>query len=194
MPRIIVTTDPVDKNEPPVLLDERVNSLHLCDDHAAEQLIERLAWAVSDAEDTQRSLLHRAMSDDPAMGGSRERGPPRGPRARPSPMSGPGALAPPPHREALHGRGDGAHARADLESLVLLGPAGAPRRAGGAHRPAATSFHPRRLLGKALERRQLSHNHVDDPFRALHAPPRQQQRLGPRQLAVAFVDRLSRSG
>ena len=32
-----------------VLLDERVNSLHLCDDHAAEQLIERLAWAVSDA-------------------------------------------------------------------------------------------------------------------------------------------------
>jgi hypothetical protein len=69
MPRIIVTTDPVDKRDEqlvtgadradsPVLLDERVYSLHLCDDHAAEQLIERLAWAVSDAEDTQRSL-HR---------------------------------------------------------------------------------------------------------------------------------------
>jgi hypothetical protein len=67
MPRIIVTTDPVDKRDEqlvagvdradsPVLLDERVYSLHLCDDHAAEQLIERLAWAVSDAEDTQRSL------------------------------------------------------------------------------------------------------------------------------------------
>ena len=64
MPRIIVTTDPtdrrteVDQGDTPVLLDERVNSLHLCDDHAAEQLIERLAWAVSDAEDSQRSL-HR---------------------------------------------------------------------------------------------------------------------------------------
>lgn len=65
MPRIIVTTDPIDQRETavgagetPVLLDERVYSLHLCDNHAAEQLIERLAWAVSDAEDTQRSL-HR---------------------------------------------------------------------------------------------------------------------------------------
>lgn len=69
MPRIIVTTDPVDERDAqlargvdrahsPVLLDERVYSLHLCDDHAAEQLIERLAWAVSDAEDTQASL-HR---------------------------------------------------------------------------------------------------------------------------------------
>ncbi|HEY1450934.1 MAG TPA: hypothetical protein VGI52_00315 [Solirubrobacteraceae bacterium] len=56
MPRIIVTTDPMDKREPPVLFDERVYSLHLSDDHAAEQLIERLAWAVNDAEDTQREL------------------------------------------------------------------------------------------------------------------------------------------
>jgi hypothetical protein len=59
MPRIIVTTDPTDRrDEPPVLLDERVDSVHLCNDHAAEQLIERLAWAVSDAEDTKRRLLH----------------------------------------------------------------------------------------------------------------------------------------
>ena len=36
--------------ETPVLLDERVSSIHLCDEHAAEQLIERLAWAVGDAE------------------------------------------------------------------------------------------------------------------------------------------------
>jgi hypothetical protein len=57
MPRIIVTTDPVNqRDQPPVLLDERVYSLHLSDDHAAEQLIERLAWAVNDAEDTQREL------------------------------------------------------------------------------------------------------------------------------------------
>ena len=61
MPRIIVTTDPLttesaEKQEASVLLDERVNSLHLSDDHAADQLIERLAWAVTDAEDAQRDL------------------------------------------------------------------------------------------------------------------------------------------
>jgi hypothetical protein len=51
MPRVIVTTggpspDPGDS----VLLDERVASVHLSDRHAAEQLIERLAWAIGDAE------------------------------------------------------------------------------------------------------------------------------------------------
>jgi hypothetical protein len=57
MPRIIVTTDPSERPEdPPVLLDERVYSVHLADGHAAEQLIQRLAWAVNDAEDTQREL------------------------------------------------------------------------------------------------------------------------------------------
>jgi hypothetical protein len=62
MPRIIVTTDPVDRLRPPVptldapvLLDERVDSVHLSDDHASAQLIERLAWAVTDAEDVQRA-------------------------------------------------------------------------------------------------------------------------------------------
>jgi hypothetical protein len=59
MPRIIVTTDPTDRrDDAPVLFDERVYSVHLSDDHAAEQLIERLAWAVSDAEDTQRRSPH----------------------------------------------------------------------------------------------------------------------------------------
>jgi hypothetical protein len=58
MARIIVTTDRIDErhtplmlgDQTPVLLDERVESVHLCDDHAAEQLIQRLAWAISDAE------------------------------------------------------------------------------------------------------------------------------------------------
>jgi hypothetical protein len=61
MARIIVTTDsndgrraPVLSDEAVILLDERVDAVHLCDDHAAEQLIERLAWAVTDAEDAQR--------------------------------------------------------------------------------------------------------------------------------------------
>jgi hypothetical protein len=62
MARIIVTTDrndhrrtPLLPDAAPVLLDESVDSVHLCDDHAAEQLIERLAWAVTDAEDLQRA-------------------------------------------------------------------------------------------------------------------------------------------
>ena len=60
MPRIIVTSDPVGEREgstpreqASVLLDERVDSMHLCDDHAAEQLIQRLAWAVADAEEAE---------------------------------------------------------------------------------------------------------------------------------------------
>jgi hypothetical protein len=64
MARIIVTTDPIDRprgsvlmQDAPVLLDESVDSLHLCDEHAAEQLIERLAWAVNDAEDAERAAL-----------------------------------------------------------------------------------------------------------------------------------------
>jgi hypothetical protein len=61
MARIIVTAEPggnrpktsrPDRQE--VLLDERVSSIHLCDGHAAEQLIERLAWAVTDAEEAER--------------------------------------------------------------------------------------------------------------------------------------------
>jgi hypothetical protein len=63
MARIIVTTDPIDQRRAPVrldeasvLLDERVDPVHLCSDHAAEQLIERLAWAVNDAERAERAL------------------------------------------------------------------------------------------------------------------------------------------
>jgi len=60
MARIIVISDSADGRRPPavarqatVLLDERVEPVHLCDGHAARQLIERLAWAVSDAEDVR---------------------------------------------------------------------------------------------------------------------------------------------
>jgi len=69
MARIIVLADPADRlrraavaGEQPVLLDERVDSVHLCDDHAAEQLIERLAWAVSDAEEAQVAAGARPAS------------------------------------------------------------------------------------------------------------------------------------
>jgi hypothetical protein len=55
MARIIVTTDPTTDHAAPVLLDESVYSIHLDNDHNAAQLIERLGWAISDAENTQRT-------------------------------------------------------------------------------------------------------------------------------------------
>ena len=42
MARIIVTTDPIADHPAPVLMDERVYSIHLDSDHNAAQLIERL--------------------------------------------------------------------------------------------------------------------------------------------------------
>jgi hypothetical protein len=62
MARIIVTADselhrPAPSSDEQVLLDERVTSIHLSDGHAAEQLIERLAWAVTDAEAAERRPL-----------------------------------------------------------------------------------------------------------------------------------------
>jgi hypothetical protein len=56
MPRIIVTTDlSQQRDDAPVLLDEHVHSVHLSSDLAATQLVERIAWAVSDAEHAERA-------------------------------------------------------------------------------------------------------------------------------------------
>jgi hypothetical protein len=56
MPRIIVTADPSQRrDDAPVLLDEHVQSVHLSSDLAAGQLIETIAWAVSDAEHAERA-------------------------------------------------------------------------------------------------------------------------------------------
>jgi hypothetical protein len=54
MPRVIVMPDSVELGDAPVLLDELVNSVHISTDHAARQLVERLAWAIGDAEDVER--------------------------------------------------------------------------------------------------------------------------------------------
>jgi hypothetical protein len=55
MPRIIVTADRIPRQDnAPVLLEESVQSIHLSSDHAARQLIERLAWALGDAESLER--------------------------------------------------------------------------------------------------------------------------------------------
>ena len=63
MPRIIVTTDPSQlPADVPVLLDEQVQSLHLSTGHAAAQLVERIAWAISDAEDVEGTGEPRVRS------------------------------------------------------------------------------------------------------------------------------------
>jgi hypothetical protein len=54
MARIIVMADHPNQHEAPVLLDESVHSVHLSSGHAAMQLIERLGWALSDAEEAER--------------------------------------------------------------------------------------------------------------------------------------------
>jgi hypothetical protein len=60
MPRVIVTTDPSQiPSDAAILLDERVESVHLSTGHAAAQLVERLAWAISDAEDAEDAPRER---------------------------------------------------------------------------------------------------------------------------------------
>jgi len=56
MPRVIVTLDSDEQRAAagPALLNEHVSSLHLGDDHSARQFVERLGWAISDAEDLER--------------------------------------------------------------------------------------------------------------------------------------------
>jgi hypothetical protein len=50
MARIIVTTDARGSDEQRILLDEGVCGVHMSDAHSASQLLERLGWAVTDAE------------------------------------------------------------------------------------------------------------------------------------------------
>jgi hypothetical protein len=55
----MVITDDARPGNIPVLLDERVNSVHLSTDHAATQFIVRLGWAISDAEEAERVHARR---------------------------------------------------------------------------------------------------------------------------------------
>jgi hypothetical protein len=62
MPRIIVLPDaPHPEIEGVFLMDEEVRPEHLQDGHSADQLIERVAWAVRDASDVeQQAVTYRA--------------------------------------------------------------------------------------------------------------------------------------
>ena len=56
MARIIVIADmPRRANiDAPVLMDEEVRPAHLADERASHQIIERMAWAVLDAQEVSR--------------------------------------------------------------------------------------------------------------------------------------------
>jgi hypothetical protein len=53
MPRILVLTEPVQKPDDGVMLDEHIAVSDLASDHFATQLIERIGWALADAESTE---------------------------------------------------------------------------------------------------------------------------------------------
>jgi hypothetical protein len=54
MPRIIVMSEPNTEREGAVTLDERIASADLRSGHRSAELIERLGWAVHDADDAER--------------------------------------------------------------------------------------------------------------------------------------------
>jgi len=58
VPRIIVTTDPPDP-EGPVTLDEQVDTVHVDSDHASRQLLDRVVWAIHDAERVEQGTSSR---------------------------------------------------------------------------------------------------------------------------------------
>jgi hypothetical protein len=59
MPRVMVTTDQAELGGATVLLDEQVQPIHLSSDHSAMQFIERLGWAIRDAEEAERAGVER---------------------------------------------------------------------------------------------------------------------------------------
>jgi hypothetical protein len=62
MPQIIVTADQrTDRELAPVLLRERVSLADFESDHFAAQLVERLGWAVEDANEVERQPAPKTL-------------------------------------------------------------------------------------------------------------------------------------
>ena len=60
MPRIVVTTEPSGGSpDRAVLLDERIATSDLASDHFAAQLIERIGWALLDADSHEQQPVRR---------------------------------------------------------------------------------------------------------------------------------------
>jgi hypothetical protein len=60
MPRMIVTTETPDRSGGEVLMNEQVATTDLASDHFAAQLVERIGWALSDAETVEHRTLFAA--------------------------------------------------------------------------------------------------------------------------------------
>jgi hypothetical protein len=59
MPRILVTTEPAERPKAAVMLDEHIATSDLTSQHFAAQLIQRIGWAVDDAESTEHQPISR---------------------------------------------------------------------------------------------------------------------------------------
>ena len=60
MPRILVTTDASDGREKAVVLQERVLSSDLESDHFSARLVERVGWALADADEIEHRPAPKA--------------------------------------------------------------------------------------------------------------------------------------
>jgi hypothetical protein len=61
MPRMLVTTESPDRTTAAVLLDEHVATGDLASSHFAAQLVERIGWALADAEQAERRTAVQAI-------------------------------------------------------------------------------------------------------------------------------------
>jgi hypothetical protein len=50
MPRVVVTTEHSERDPKTVLLDEQVHAVQLASERSARQLLQRVRWAITDAE------------------------------------------------------------------------------------------------------------------------------------------------
>jgi hypothetical protein len=72
MPRVIVITNPSQlPRDASVLLDEQVHTVNLSSEHSAAQLVERIAWAITDAEDAESHRRPSRLSDSAARARTR---------------------------------------------------------------------------------------------------------------------------
>jgi hypothetical protein len=69
MPRVVVTAEHAERGIAPVLLDEQVHAVHLSTEHSAKQFIDRLGWAITDAESVETA--HRPGQRRGRAGGPR---------------------------------------------------------------------------------------------------------------------------
>lgn len=65
MPSIIVVADTDGGHAPALQLKERVSAPLLRDAHFSAQLIERIAWALADAEEAERGRRRRSARRNP---------------------------------------------------------------------------------------------------------------------------------